>query len=446
MKELVIIGAGPGGFDAAVFAKEKGLDVALIEKDKIGGTCLNHGCIPTKALYHASILKSQIKEASLFGLGETSDLLDFNVLRNRKEDVVTFQSKNMMSTIKKLGIDYIEGKATIIDNETVKVNNQIIKTKNIIIATGSKPKNISLDDKNLKIIVDSQKMLKLEKFPQKLVVIGAGVIGLEMASIFHEFGSSVTIVEYEKNVLPSFDSDIVKRVANLMKRKGVKILTSSMFKEVIVKDGKSYALVETKKGEILIETDQVLIAVGREAEYGDLPLEKLGIEFSRSGIKVNDYKQTSIPNIYAIGDVNGELMLAHKATYDGYKAVSHILGKDMKIRFDLVPSVVFTKPEIASVGKTEDNLEKGTYKTAKYMYRTNAKAQCMNETDGFIKIIVDKNEMIIGCHIIGAHASDLIHEVAAMMNQNTKVSEYINVIHAHPTLSEIIGECLKQIV
>jgi dihydrolipoamide dehydrogenase len=444
MKDLVIIGAGPGGFDTAVFAKEQGLDVTLIEKNKIGGTCLNWGCIPTKALYHIATLKNEFDHSDVFGIKHSNVTLDFESLKKRKEDVVAFQAKNMMHTIQKLGIEYIEGSASILDSTTVKVNGTEIKTKHIIIATGSSPKRMTFYGSDLPVVVDSKGLLELKRIPKQLVVVGGGVIGLEMASIFHQFGSEVTIVEYEKSILPTFDVDIRKRATNLIKRSGIKLFTSSKFLRVIEEDNQTFAIVLTKKGELSIPVDQVLISIGREPAFGGLDLEELGIRSSRNGIIVNENKQTSIPNIFAIGDVNGELMLAHKATYDGYKVVSYIIGKPVNIRFDLVPSVVFSMPEIASVGKNEDKLEKGSYKVAKYMYRSNAKAQCMNETDGFIKMIVDMDGFIIGCHIIGAHASDLIHEVTAMMNENANISSYQNVIHAHPTLSEVIGECLKQ--
>ena len=220
MKDLVIIGAGPGGFDTAVFAKEQGLDVTLIEKNKIGGTCLNWGCIPTKALYHIATLKNEFDHSDVFGIKHSNVTLDFESLKKRKEDVVAFQAKNMMHTIQKLGIEYIEGSASILDSTTVKVNGTEIKTKHIIIATGSSPKRMTFYGSDLPVVVDSKGLLELKRIPKQLVVVGGGVIGLEMASIFHQFGSEVTIVEYEKSILPIFDVDIRKRATNLIKRSG----------------------------------------------------------------------------------------------------------------------------------------------------------------------------------------------------------------------------------
>ena len=276
-----------------------------------------------------------------------------------------------------------------------------------------------------------------------MVVVGAGVIGCEMASIFNHFDCEVSLVEYQDEILPPLDYEIKKRARNLYKRKGLKIYTKSSLKKVIKRDGCFYAVIDTKGREVEIETDYVLISTGRKPNFGNLDLDKNRIHYSNLGIKVNEFFQTSVPNIYAIGDVTGILMLAHKATYDGYKVVSHIIKKDMDINFNQVPGVVFTFPEIASIGVNEKDLEGTNYQKNKYMFKTNAKAQCLNETDGFVKMLVDENGILVGCHIIGPHASDLIHEVTSIMYKKIKINEYKNIIHAHPTISEVIGECIK---
>jgi len=443
MKDLVIIGAGPGGFDTAIFAKEHGLDVTLIEKHKVGGTCLNYGCIPTKALYHNALTIKNMKELSVFGVEVEDYKVDYSIIKTRKETIVSNQVKNILTSIKKLGIDLIEGEASIISKNEVLVNGDVIKTKNIIIATGSVSKRIPFIGSDLPVIYDSTDILSLETFPKKMIIVGAGVIGCEMASIFNYFDCEITLVEYEDEILPPLDKDIKKRARNLYKRQGLKIYTSSSFKEVTKRDGLYYALIENKGKLIEIETDYVLLSTGRAPSFGNLDLDKLGIKYSKMGISVNSNFQTNIDNIYAIGDVTGILMLAHKATYDGYKAVSHILNKEMAINFNQVPSVVFSFPEIATVGLTEQELEGKTYRTNKYLFKTNAKAECSNETAGFIKMIVDEDDILVGCHIIGAHASDLIHEVTGLMYKNININEYKNIIHAHPTISEVVGECIK---
>lgn len=443
MRDLVIIGAGPGGFDTAIFAKEHGLDVLIIEKHKVGGTCLNYGCIPTKALYHNAKAIKDMAEVDVFGVEVDAYHINYESIKSRKETIVESQIQNILSSMKRLDIELIEGEGQILSPNSVLVNGEIIETKNIIIATGSVSKRIPFKGDNLEIIHDSTDMLSLSVFPKKMLVVGAGVIGCEMASIFNHFECDVTLVEYQDEILPPLDVDIKKRARNLYKRAGIDIYTKSSLKEVIQKDASYYAIIESKGKMIEIETDYVLLATGRAPSFGNLDLDTLGIQYSKKGIAVNEDFQTSIPSIYAIGDVTGILMLAHKATYDGYKAVSSILNKDMKIDFKHVPSVVFSFPEIASVGLTEQEVAGTKYQTNKAMFKSNAKAQCSNETAGFVKIIVDENKVIVGCHIIGPHASDLIHEVTAMMSQSINITDYQNVIHAHPTISEVVGECIK---
>lgn len=441
MRDLVIIGAGPGGFDTAIFAKEQGLDVVLIEKHKVGGTCLNYGCIPTKALYHNAKKIKDMKSLETFGITIDDFSVNYDVIKERKEEIVSNQIKNILTTIKKLKIDLVEGEASIKDKNTVVVNGEEIHTKNIIIATGSSPKQLTFEGSNLDVVKNSKDILDLKVFPKKMVVVGAGVIGSEMASIFNQFDCEVSLVEYQDEILPPLDQEIKKRARNLYKRSGIDIYTSSSLNKVIEKDDKYFAVITDKKGrEIELETDFVLIATGRKPNFGNLELDSLGIEYSNLGVKVNQNFETNIPNIYAIGDVTGLLMLAHKATYDGYKVVSRILGKDMNIHFDQVPSVVFTLPEIATVGVNESVLEGTNYQKNKFMFKTNAKAQCLNETDGFVKMLVDENGVLVGCHIIGPHASDLIHEVTSVMYTKMTISEYKNIIHAHPTISEVVGE------
>lgn len=444
MKDLVIIGAGPGGFDTAIHAKEHGLDVTLIEKHKVGGTCLNVGCIPTKTLYHNAKTIKNMKDLNVFGVEVEDFKVNYETIKTRKETIVTNQINNILTSIKKLGIELIEGEASIVGPNKVEVNGEIIEAKNIIIATGSVPKRIPFEGADLPIVHDSEDILSLETFPKKMIVIGAGVIGCEMATIFNHFDCEVTIIEYLDEILPPLDKDIKKRARNLYKRSGISIHTKSALKKVIKKDDKYYAVVESKGKEIEFETDYVLLATGRSPSYGNLDLDGLGIEYSNIGIKVNENFETNVKSIYAIGDVTGLLMLAHKATYDGYKVVSHILNKDMAINFNQVPSVVFSFPEIASVGVTEQELVGKEYRTNKFLFKTNAKAECLNETDGFLKLIVDENDILVGAHIIGAHASDLIHELTAIMYKAINIYEYQNIIHAHPTISEVVGECIKK--
>ncbi|MCD6482262.1 MAG: FAD-dependent oxidoreductase, partial [Candidatus Izimaplasma sp.] len=260
MKDLVIIGAGPGGFDTAIFAKEHGLDVTLIEKHKVGGTCLNYGCIPTKALYHNALSIKNMSELNVFGIKVDNYKIDYDVIKSRKETIVSSQVNNVLTTLKKLKIDLIEGEASIISNNEIEVNGEIIKTKNIIIATGSISKKISFEGDNLDIIHDSTDILSLDVFPRKMVIVGAGVIGCEIATIFNNFDSEITLVEYEPEILPPLDKDIKKRARNLYKRQGIKIYTKSAFKSVTKRDGLYYATIESKGKLVEIETDYILLS------------------------------------------------------------------------------------------------------------------------------------------------------------------------------------------
>lgn len=443
MRDLVIIGAGPGGFDTAIHAKEHGLDVVLIERHKVGGTCLNYGCIPTKALYHNAKKIKDMKTLDVFGINVDDFSIDYDIIKTRKETIVENQVKNILTTIKKLKIELVEGEAQIIDANTVLVNDVEIKTKNIIIATGSSPKQLNFKGNDLDVVKTSKDILNLDTFPKKMVVIGAGVIGCEMASIFNQFDTEVSLIEYQDEILPPLDKEIKKRARNLYKRSGINIYTNSSLQEVVKRDDTYFVIVESKGKLIEIETDFVLVSTGRKPNFGNLDLDKLQINYSNTGITVTENFETSIPHIYAIGDVTGLLMLAHKATYDGYKVVSHILNKEMDIHFDQVPSVVFTLPEIATVGVIERELEGTNYQKNKFMFKTNAKAQCLNETDGFVKMLVDETGILVGCHIIGPHASDLIHEVTSVMYTKISINDYKNIIHAHPTISEVVGECIK---
>jgi dihydrolipoamide dehydrogenase len=443
VKDLIIIGAGPGGFDAALYAAKNNLETVLIEAHKVGGTCLNWGCVPTKALYQNAKAIHQATHVSTFGVIQDAFHLDFDLIKTRKEAIVEAQIKGIHQSIKAQKVTFIEGKGQIINPNEVRVNDEIIKAKHIIIATGSSSKKLAFPGDDLPIIKTSKSILDLDVFPKKLLVVGAGVIGTEMAQIFKAFGAEVTLIDFAEEILMTEDVDIRKRARNLFKRAGLEIHTNASLKEVVKAANTYLARFETKKGLVELEVDMVLLAVGRTPNFGDLNLE--GIKHTSQGIKVNENKQTSIPNIYAIGDVNAELMLAHKATYDGYRAVNHILNKADAINFDLVPSVIFTHPLIASVGIREDDLNKEDIHSVKALYKGNAKAVSMDETDGFVKLITDKNHVLIGAHIIGAGADYMIHELTTLINLKKTVSEAHDIIHAHPTVSEIIHDALRQL-
>ena len=346
------------------------------------------------------------------------------------------------------GITFVKGTASFKDAHTVAVGDELYTAKNIIIATGSEAKMPPIEGINVPGVVTSTELLALTTLPRRLCIIGAGVIGMEFASIFSSLGSEVKVIEFLKECLPTLDSDIAKRLRQAISKRGVDFSMQSGVKSIRednAEDG-SRQLVVTfeKKGKASeVSADIVLVATGRRAVVEGLDLEAAGIECGRTGIVVDGNFQTNVEGVYAIGDVNGRCMLAHAATFQGLHVIRRILGKEDNIRFDIMPSAIFTTPEAASVGKSEDNLkEAGTeYVCRKGFYRSNGKALAMDATDGMIKLFVTPEDgRILGCHAYGAHSSDIIQEVAALMNKDATVSELADIIHTHPTLSEVLHD------
>lgn len=426
MEDLLIIGAGPGGYETAVEAAKRGMKVTIINDGPLGGVCLNEGCIPTKTFCHFA--------------GKE----DFAVVAAKKEAVVNQLRNGVAYLLKKPNITVIEGKASFKDANTVVANGKEYQAKDMIIATGSKPAKLPIPGADLPFVLDSTVVLNLKELPESICVIGGGVIGLEMASYLHRFGVEVTVLEYAPQVLPNFDDEIAKRLKQLLTRQGIKIETDA---RVTAIDEEGFVTYQKGGKENEVVCDQVLMAVGRIPSTEGLNLEAAGIETTKKGIVTDDNMQTNVSHIYAIGDVNGKMMLAHVATFQGYRVLNHIQGKKDKIRFNLVPSAVFTVPECATVGLTEAQCddEELDYKVCKVPFGAVGKAVAMGETDGFCKLIVDNEQRtIIGCHIMGSHASDLIQEVVTLMNLDVPIDDAADMIHAHPTLSEIIQIAIHQ--
>lgn len=427
---LIIIGSGPGGYRAAEYAARQGLQVLVIEAGKAGGTCLNCGCIPTKAFCHDA-------ELAMMGVEK-----DFSAVVERKNAIVEQLRNGVETLMRSPGITLVYGKATFKDANTILVNGEEFTAENIIIATGSHAKMLPIEGINLPHVMTSTELLDIDHIPQRLCIIGAGVIGMEFASVFASFGSEVTVVEFMKECLPTMDEDIAKRLRKQLEKRGVKFYLQSGVK-VITKESVTF---ERKGKEECIEADIVLVATGRAANIEGLGLENIGIACGKQGIIVNpdtfEALATPTSHIYAIGDVNGRQMLAHAATFQGYRAVNHILGKTDSIRFDIMPAAVFTNPEAACVGPTEEQLkaEGQPFDVHKGYYRANGKALTMEATEGLVKLFTDQTDRIIGCHILGAHAADMVQEVAALMNRNATLTELRETIHIHPTLGEILQD------
>ncbi len=432
--DLLIIGAGPGGYETAVYAAGKGLQVTIIEGGRLGGTCLNCGCIPTKSLVHDA-------EKAAFAADKAAA---FTAAIARKNEVISGLREGVSSLMHAPGITLVEGMANFKDSHTVVANGEEYTADNIIIATGSTAKippipGISLADgtRNPRV-VSAEQLLDLETLPQRLCIVGAGVIGMEMASVFRSFGTEVTVVEFLKECLPSVDSEIAKRLRKVLEKSSIRFELNSGVQRI---EDNKVVFANNKTGkECAVEADVILVATGRQARVDGLNVDAAGIETGRTGIVVDDDFLTNVPNIYAIGDVNGRQMLAHAATFQGYHAVNHILGKDANIRFDIMPSAVFTHPEAASVGLTEDACKaQGIACTAqKAMYRANGRARAMEETEGLVKIIYAGDGKIMGCHAFGADCSSMIQEISALMNLGITKERLADIIHIHPTLSEIV--------
>ena len=423
---LLIIGGGPGGYETAVEAAKRGLEVTLISEGPLGGTCLNEGCIPTKTFCHYAELIEQNLKAGL------DCKPSFAAAAERKQAVVEQLRSGIDMLLK--NVQVVQGRAEFKDSRTVLCNGQEYTADKIIIATGSV--SASLPIPGAESCITSKEILDLTEVPGRLCVIGGGVIGLEFASIFRSFGSEVTVLEFCPNILPRFDVNLAKRLKQTLTKRGINI---EVLAQVTAIDGNTVTYIKKDK-EFTVQADKILMAVGRRPNTDGLNLESVGIDYTRKGITVNDRFETSVPGIFAVGDVTGGIMLAHAATYQGLHALTYICGQQDSIRFDLIPAAVFTMPEVAMVGLTEEQCkEQGLQvRCLKSFYRANGKAISMDETDGYCKLIVSENGVILGAHLMGAHASDLIHEITTAMNLGATVKQLQSVIHAHPTLSEVL--------
>ena len=440
MQKIIIIGAGPGGYETAATAARNGFDVTLIEANEVGGTCLNEGCIPTKALCRTASLLTDLAEAAGYGVDNVSYSLNFPAVMARKEAIVA-QLKSGVETLLSIpNLRLVKGTARFVDAHTVEAAGETFTADYIIIATGSVSAMLPIPGHDLPGVITSREMLSLDSIPKRLCIIGAGVIGLEFASIFRTFGSEVTVVEFAKEVLPHFDSDLAKRLRQSLGKRGITIETQSGVTAIeAVEDG--LKVIYERKGKTAeVVADKVLMAVGRRANTASLNLADVGVETDRRGIVVNDRMQTSVPHIYAIGDVNGLMMLAHAASFQGERALHAIMGRDDELRLDVMPAAVFTMPEVATVGMTEDDCKAQgvAYSAKKAFFRANGKALCLGESEGYCKLIVAEDGKLLGCHIYGPHASDLVQEACALITKNGTVEDLRNIIHTHPTLSEVV--------
>ncbi len=423
MYDAIIIGGGIAGYNCSLKVAELGGKAILIEKNELGGTCTNWGCIPTKALQASAKLIDKIKKSKKLGIEVKDFSVDFKEIINRKDRIVRTSVLGIKQLLENK-VEIIQGEGKIIDKNKVKVNDKVIEGKNIVIATGSKPIKLENIDG-----ITNEEILQLDEIPKKLLIIGGGVIGVEFGCIFNKFGSNVTIVEMLEQIIPSEEKEIAEELRRSMEKDGIRIFTNAKVEYAKNEN----ALIKTKEKEINEDFDKTLIAVGRKANFDKEEMDKLGIKYSKKGIKVKKNMQTSISNIYAVGDVTGDILLAHYGYHQGIVAAENIMGKKKKIS-SIVPNCIYTIPEVASVGKITDNFKKVNY-------AANGKARTLDETRGFIKVYL-KNNKIIGCSIIGEDATELIAEATLAIQNKLSIEGIKKTIHAHPTLAELFFEAI----
>jgi dihydrolipoamide dehydrogenase len=445
--DITIIGTGPGGYVCAIRAAQLGLKVAVVEKRAThGGTCLNVGCIPSKALLHASELysESQHSFAKMGIIAETK--IDFPKMMVFKQEAIDGNTKGIDFLLKKNKVDVIRGTGKILGAGKVQVGDQVIDTKNIIIATGSdvaKLKGVEIDEQR---IVSSTGALELKDIPKNLTIIGAGVIGLELGSVYARLGSKVKVIEYLDRILPGMDEDAAKAFQRLLMKQGFEFKLGHKVTAAKATAKDVSFTVEPAAGgaDETLTADVLLVAIGRNAYTEGLGCEEAGIKRDQRGrIEVGDHYNTSLANVYAIGDVIKGPMLAHKAEDEGVALAELLAGQAGHVNYDVIPGVVYTSPELASVGKTEEELKQAgvNYKAGKFLFLANGRAKANQTTDGFVKILADaKTDKVLGCHIIGPQAGELIHEVAVLMEFGGSAEDLARTCHAHPTLSEAVKE------
>lgn len=433
--DLLIIGAGPGGYHTAAYAARHGLTVTIVEKADVGGTCLNQGCIPTKALCHDAAAIEAARKVCGDGVQ-----VDFARISERKRNVVDKLRGDVETLMAQPGITLVRADGVLTSANTVSAGGGEYIADNIIIATGACPKMLPIDGIGLPGVLDSTGLLAIDTLPRRLCIIGAGVIGLEFASVFRSFGSEVSVIEYMKECLPPYDADISRRVRKTMEKRGVKF-TMQAGVTGISQTGDGLQVNYTCKGKPgAAVADAVLIATGRAANIEGIGLETVGIRTERGSITVDDNMQTNVGGVYAIGDVNGRCMLAHAAIMQGIRCVNHILGRTDNIRLDIMPSAVFTNPEAAAVGLTESQCKDAgmEYAVRKTPYRANGRAVADEADGGLLKLLTDGDGRLIGCHACGQHAADMVQEATALMNMGCTVGQLNEITHIHPTIAELL--------
>ena len=448
--DMAILGGGPGGYVAALRAAQLGAQVALVEEDTVGGVCLNVGCIPTKALLRSAEVYRAFRQAGAFGLRlEGSVTPDWPAIQARKGEIVRPLVHGVEVLLRKAGVQVLQGRGRFVGPRTLEATTadgaQRVEAKHVVIATGSRPLRLPLPGMDLPGVMDSTGALALEALPRRLLVIGGGVIGVEFADIFNAFGVKVTVVEMLDRLLPQMDADLGPALAWTLGRRGVQFHLNSQVTGVEAVEGGLRATIVTPGGEVEIEADRVLVAVGRRSNVEDVGLEAAGVRFDKAGIPVDGQMQTNVPGVYAVGDVTGGALLAHVAMRGGEVAVENALGHAATLDLKTVPWCVYTDPEVASVGLTEAQARGEGYdvRVGRFPLNASGKALSYGETDGFVKVVSEARfGEVLGLHIVAPHASDLIHEGGLALALEATLDELVMTVHGHPTLGEAVREAV----
>lgn len=450
MYDIAIIGCGPGGGDAAVRAAQLGAKVCIIEKRDLGGTCVNRGCIPTKAILRSAHLFHEIDRASEFGIKVDGFSFDFAKVMERKSTIVSNLSQGIESLLGSHGVRLIRGEGRIAKPGLVEVTKQDgsvekLETKNIIVATGSEPAYIPIFRQEAGNVINSDGVLSSTELPKSVIIIGGGVIGSEIGCMYNAFGVDVCIVEILPYILTTEDGQVARYMQGIMTRRGIQVFARAKIADA-VDDGEEVTI-SLESGQIL-KAEKAILCVGRARNSADIGLEDLDADIQRRRLMVNEKMETGIEGIYAIGDVSAPIQLAHVATAEGMVAVANCMGQDKKIDHNVIPSGIFTWPEIGSVGlRTEQARKQGIRpKTGRFLFASSGRAASVGETEGFVKVLADpETDKILGVHIIGDRATDLIHEAAVAMDQGLTTTELAEVIHSHPTMSESVMEAMEDV-
>ena len=444
--DVIVIGSGPGGYVCAIRCAQLGLKTAIVEgRDTLGGTCLNVGCIPSKALLHAShSYHEATHNFEKMGLIINSPKIDFKKMQDYKNDVIAQNTKGIEFLLKKNKIDWLKGWAKLNAQKQVMIDEDVYDAKSIVIATGSEASsipNVEIDESR---IVTSTGALSLTKIPKSMVVIGAGVIGLEMGSIYSRLGTEVTVIEYLDHITPGMDLEISKNFQRTLKKQGLKFIMGAAVHSAISTKSKATVVYKKSDVETKIETDIVLVSTGRKPFIDGLNFKEIGGELTHTGqIKTDNKWKTSIDGIYAIGDAITGPMLAHKAEDEGMAVAEVLSGKHGHVNYNVIPGVIYTTPEVANVGKTEEELKEAgiAYKVGKFSFMGNGRAKAVFQGEGFVKLLADEaTDRILGCHLIGPAAGDLIHEICVAMEFGASAQDIAMTCHAHPTFSEAMRE------